>query len=108
MRITFEMSGGYGGLFALRPLSFHVDTADLSETDREELLALVRSSGLLEATAAETAAASGRPDVYHYRLSIAHERGAASFAFDDLTAPANVRPLLQHLQQRAVQERMGR
>jgi len=101
------MSGGYGGLFALRPLSCHVDTLELSEAAREELLALVRSSGLLGAAAAEAPAASGRPDVYHYRLGIAHEGGAASFAFDDLTAPAAVRPLLQYLQQRAVQERMG-
>lgn len=107
MRITFEMSGGYGGLFAKRPLSYHVDTDELPEPVREKLLGLVRSCGILELQSEQMVPASPRrPDVYSYALSVT-ERGVTSFySFDDVSAPAAIRPLLQYLQERAVEQRM--
>jgi hypothetical protein len=107
MRIVFEMSGGYGGLFAKRPLSYRVDTDELPEPARNTLLALIRSCGILDLQQEERGSGiPSRPDVYHYTLSLSEKGTVTSLTFDDVSAPPAVRPLLQYLQERAVEERM--
>lgn len=106
MRIEFEMSGGYGGLFAKEPLALRVTVEDLPEDAGRELTGLVAASGLLEApgTGPEPGTA-GRPDVLRYTLAISQEGQTRRFVFDDVTLPAAARPLVQYLQSRAVAQR---
>jgi hypothetical protein len=106
MRIEFEMSGGYGGLFAKQPLALRVTVEDLPEDARRELTDLVAASALLEAAGAEPEPRPvGRPDVLQYTLAISQEGQTRRFDFDDVTLPAAARPLVQWLQSRAVEQR---
>lgn len=101
------MSGGYGGLFALNPLSCQVDTEELPDSDSQRLADLVRRSGLLTPPAERPSPGAGPPpDVYAYELSVADGGELRTFFFDDTTVPSEVRPLLQYLQECAVQNRM--
>lgn len=103
MRIDFQYSGGYGGLFAKRPLAVSVSVDDLGEDERRELLSLVASSGLLETELAQPQASPGlQRDVFTYSLSIYEGGKAKSFTFDDSTAPASVHPLLAFLRKLAI------
>jgi hypothetical protein len=106
MHLHFEMTGGYTGIFATRPLVYGVTVEQLPEADRQALLQLVSAAGLLDAEPGG-AAPPPRPDVLTYRLTITDEGRTRSFTFDDLTAPPAARPLLQHLQERAITERAG-
>ena len=101
MHIKFQVSGGFGGLFAALPLTLAIDDAELPQPDRDKLLTLLGEAKLLEQVGASEAAR----DTYQYRLEI--EDGAANrvHTFDDVSAPATVRPLLQFLQKLAVQQR---
>jgi hypothetical protein len=105
MRIEFEMSGGYGGLFAKQPLALRVSADDLPEEARRELTDLVAASGLWEAEPGPKP--PGRPDVLHYALAITREGRTRRFEFDDVSLPAAARPLVQFLQARAIERRAG-
>ena len=109
MRIEFECAGGYGGLFAARPLDYRVESDDLPEDRREKLLALVASSGLLDMADAPDGAGHGQGqarDVFTYKLSIRDQSTSRSFDFDDVTAPEKARPLLNYLRELAIEARM--
>lgn len=106
MRIEFEMSGGYGGLFAKQPLALRLSADDLPEPARRALTDLVAASGLWEAAAAGPRP-PGRPDVLHYALAITREGRTRRFEFDDVSLPAAARPLVQFLQARAIERRAG-
>ena len=106
MRIRFEFQGGYGGLFAAKPLAYDVDTDQLPEAVRTKLLGLIQGAGIMEAEEPGRAAKAGRGrDVYNYRLEIQDQGLRRTMAFDDASAPAEVRPLLQFLQQLALEKR---
>lgn len=105
MRISFEMSGGYGGLFAKQPLFCEIDTDKLGELKKREILDIVLSSGILDLSP-EEGGTTLRPDVFIYRLTVTQDGDARQFAFDDITAPAAVRPLLQYFQTHAMKVRM--
>ena len=64
------------------------------------------ASGLLDAEP-DAAAPPPRPDILTYRLTITDEGRTRSFTFDDVTAPPAARPLIQHLQDRAIAQRAG-
>jgi len=107
MRIEFEFSGGYGGLFAARPLGYRAETDELPDEERDKLLALVRDSGVLELKPARDAGGAGpQRDVFTYRLMIGEGAAAKTFAFDDASAPPAVRPLLSFLRELAMEQRM--
>ena len=106
MELRFEMSGGYAGVFTGRPLTCVATVDELPGPERVHLRQLVEESGLLQATQSDSGPTPGR-DVMTYRLSITAEGGTRHFTFDDITVPPGVRPLLQHLQQRAIAERAG-
>ena len=106
MKIEFEFSGGYGGMFAAKPLRYRLDTDEMPQAVRDELLALVRTSGILELEGKVKKATSGpQRDVFTYQLSILEAGKTRSFTFDDVTAPPSVRPLLQFLQKHALEQR---
>lgn len=106
MRIRFEFQGGYGGLFAAKPLAYDVDTDQLPDAVRTELMGLIRSAGIMEAEEPDLVAKAGRGrDVFNYRLQIQDQGLRRSMAFDDASAPPKVRPLLQFLQELALERR---
>ena len=108
MRIDFEFSGGYGGLFAAKPLGYRADTDALSEELRDRLLSLIAESGILGLEAAPPTGPGPQRDVFNYRLTLGEGDDAKVFVFDDASAPPGVRPLLNALRQLAMAERLGR
>ncbi len=101
MLIDFECSGGYAGL----RLSYHADTGKLPEKVGDELLSLVKSSGVFDMRPdrppREPAA---RPDALNYRLSLSEGGREISLSLDDADVPASLRPLLSRLQELALHE----
>lgn len=108
MRISFEMSGGLGGLFVTAPLAYQADTADLPEAQATTLRRLVEESGLLRAGDEPLTARRGEArDVFEYHLEIATSGGVHRYDFDDTNVPAGARPLLEHLTAAATSRRLG-
>jgi hypothetical protein len=105
VRIDFEMSGGYGGLFAAQPLRLQLDTEELPAAVRDELATLVDDSGLLQAENTRTFERGPQRDALQYRVTISDGQ-AKSFALDDATAPVAARPLLERLKSMAIEKRM--
>ena len=106
MRIAFEFSGGYGGLYAAEPLRYRADTDALPEELRKRLLGLIGESGLLEAEPAPPASRPGpQRDVFTYSLTLGAGAEAKAFTFDDASAPPAARPLLNALRELAMAER---
>lgn len=108
MRIKFQFQGGYGGLFATKPLACDVEVEELPEEQRTRLLDLIRKAGIMEGQQETEAPKAGRArDAYTYRLRVQGEGIDRSMAFDDASASPAVRPLLQFLQQLALERRSG-
>lgn len=103
MRIDFESSGGFANL----QLSYHVDTETLPPEQAEELLKLVKSSGVLDLQQSDINAksASGPADVISYRLSLSEGTRRNTLSFNDVTAPASLQPLLALLRKLALKQR---
>lgn len=108
MRVRFDFQGGYGGLFAATPLSHQLDTDQLPEDVRAQLLELIQRAGILEAGGQQATAESRARDTYRYRLWIQDEAVSGSWAFDDVSAPPEVRPLLNFLQRLALEQRASK
>lgn len=90
-------------------LAWRANLDCLSTKERDWILALVESSGVLEVaddivdTADGTQSLDGQaPDTFRYELSIKHEDLQRSFRFDDAFLPERVYPLLQFLRDRAI------
>ncbi len=107
MLIKFELSGGYGGLFVAHPLSQVIDTDQLPQQMRDEIIGLIGSSGILDLQGVQARSPTKRvPDVLNYRITIKHEGVEKSILLDDTNAPLAVRPLLKYLQALALKNRM--
>jgi hypothetical protein len=108
MRISFEMSGGLGGLFVTAPLTYQADTTDLPEEQATTLRRLIEESGLLRAGHQIKAPPRGEArDVFKYHLEIATSGSVYRFDFDDTNVPARAGPLLDHLTAAATNRRLG-
>ena len=108
MRVRFEMSGGYGGLFTAEPLACDVNTNELSGTEEEEFHRLIDDSGLLALEEAETPSTTPVRDAIEYRIWMIDDGGRSrEYAFDDTTVPVEARPLLDHLRTMALSQRSG-
>ena len=103
MRIDFECSGGYANL----RLTYHVDTDELPQELAEELLRLVKSSGIFDLQQQSEVAptSTGPPDVFFYKLSLYKGNRRKSLSFNDVTAPASLHPLLALLRKLALEQR---
>lgn len=95
MQIDFASSGGFANL----QLAYRADTNTLPEDQAQELTRLVQSSGVLDLEQNDVNAETtvGRTDVISYRLSLSEGTRQTTLWFNDLTAPASVRPLLAYL-----------
>src|SRR5262245_21591413 len=98
------MSGGYGGLHALEPLTAEAEGDDLSDEERATVMAAT----------AEAAAGTGPPggvrpvpDSFHYVLTVQDQGDSHRLTYDDRTLPASLRPLVQRLRRQALEERGG-
>lgn len=102
MRVHLEISGGFGGLFAVRPLAAEAADADLTDQERASLTGLTSGArsgvGPLGGTA---------PDAHTYRLTIATSGGRRTVTYDDVTLPSELRPLVERLRKRAMEARGG-
>jgi hypothetical protein len=98
MDIEFEFSGGYANV----NLAYHGDTDKLPPEIASKLLRLIESSGVLELQQSEIASTNtGPPDVFYYKLMLYDGNKKKSFFFNDVTAPKELRPLLDFLQELA-------
>lgn len=102
MRIEYEQSGGYPGV----RLTYRVDTDEVPRELAEEVVGLVKSSGIQDFHQQEAPSGSTRyRGALHYRLSILGDGAKRSFSFTDETVPAKLRPLLTLLQKLAIEQR---
>ena len=106
MWIDFSSSGGIVNL----PLNYQVETNELPEKQAKELATLVKSADAFNLPESELSpsAASTLPDVIVYRLSLSEGNQQRTFWFNDVTAPAAIRPLLARLRELALEQRRKR
>lgn len=94
MRITFTQSGGFAGLLK----HCAIDAGSLTAAERRALEALVEASGLTESWERFTAA--GR-DLKQYEIVIDRDTANVRVCCDDRCLPAEARPLVSFLVERA-------
>lgn len=102
MQIDFASSGGV----TTEELAYHVDTDNLPEGQGKELERLVESSGVFDVRQNQILhqAAAGAGDVIAYRLSVSGGNRQVTLWFNDATAPASLRPLLDLLRRLAADD----
>lgn len=103
MQIDFASSGGFANV----QLNYRADTNTLPEEQAQELTRLVESSGAfdLQQEDVNPNVAVGRADVISYRLTLSEGARQNTLWFNDVTAPASVRPLLAFLRKLALEQK---
>ena len=89
MKILFRQSGGDGP-----PRGCELNTGNLHPDEATELMTLLNEAGLHDSFAAHSHQGSG---VTRYDLTVETPDGIRTASVDDLTAPDNLRPLLEFL-----------
>jgi hypothetical protein len=108
VQIRFQMSGGFGGLFATAPLSYETNTDDLPRQEADLLRRLVEDSGLLASGQQPPARSESLArDVFQYQVQVVTGNRTYRHDFDDTTVPDQARPLLDHLTAAAMRQRTG-
>ncbi|MET1180602.1 protealysin inhibitor emfourin [Peribacillus simplex] len=102
MHIKFSCIGGFANL----DLNFQIDTDELPKEQKEELQNLMMTADLPNAAESKKVKAQGF-DAFSYQLVIADEKKQQSFSFTDITAPEEVRPLLDYLRDLAIEKKMA-
>jgi hypothetical protein len=92
MRVTFETTGGFGGLTRTKT----IDSDKLPTEQANRLRQLIDASNLFDLPA--TIAYSGPArDFFQYRLTVESEGKKHTIAVDEPAAPSELKPLLQWL-----------
>ena len=94
MKVYYRQTGGFAGLV----LGCELDTEKLSAGEAEELARLVQQAALDKVGVKKSP--RGR-DLTTYEITVEDRGRAAKAAFDDMTIPAGVQPLLNFLRSRA-------
>jgi hypothetical protein len=94
MKIKFRQSGGYAGL----RMGCDLDTNLLPLEEAAELQSLVEGSGVAQSQSSRSENAA---DLINYEITIETKEGTRQIAFDDLTLPESIIPLLDYLQSHA-------
>lgn len=98
MHIEFESSGGYANI----RLFYRANTDELPPETADKLLRLIERSRVFELQQSELAPTNaGPPDALHYKLTLYEGSKKKSLTFNDITAPEELRPLLDFLQELA-------
>jgi hypothetical protein len=100
MKVAFRQTGGFGGL----SLAADLDTARLSAAEARELERLVAQSDLRALSAKGPASAR---DLTTYEITVESADGVVRATFDDMTVPAQLEPLLEHLRAQARPRSLG-
>ena len=105
MQIDFATSGGV----ANRELVYQVESSSLPQERAKELERLVESSGVFDLKQSDLNPSTtiGRADVISYHLILSEGTRHADLWFNDISAPASIRPLLERLQELAREQRGG-
>jgi len=93
MKIRFRQTGGFGGLV----LGCDLNTSTLPPAESQELTRLVKQADLEKI---QTRRSEKGRDLQSYEITVENEI-TAKVSFDDMSMPANIRPLLDFLRQRA-------
>ena len=93
MKIRFRQTGVFGGLV----LGCDLETSALPPAEAQELTRLVKQADLEKIHTRRNE--KGR-DLQIYEIAVENEINAKA-SFDDMNMPANIRPLLDFLRQRA-------
>ena len=101
MRVDFEREGGYAPL----RLEYHANTDELPEDIAKKLLDMVKSSGIAEIQQSDLATTQAFPDMFTYRLTLIEGGKLKSLSFNDITVPSSLHPLLEFLQELALEQR---
>jgi len=103
MQIDFASSGGFANL----QLDYRAETNTLPKEQAKELTRLIESSGVfdLEQNDVTSEATVGRTDVISYRLSLSEGARQTTLWFNDIMAPASLRPLLAFLRTLALEQK---
>ncbi|MEB2629410.1 protealysin inhibitor emfourin [Peribacillus frigoritolerans] len=102
MHIKFSCIGGFANL----DLNFEIDTDELPKEKYEELQNLMKQADLPNAAQSKMVKTQGF-DSFSYQLDIADEKRKQSFSFTDISAPEEVRPLLDYLRNIAIEIKMA-
>ncbi|CAH0290406.1 protealysin inhibitor emfourin [Peribacillus sp. NPDC101481] len=104
MHIKFSCIGGFANL----DLNFQIDTEKLPKEKNEELQNLMKTADLPNASQSIMSGAKAQGfDAFSYQLDIADEKKKQSYSFTDITAPEEVRPLLDYLRNLAIEIKMA-
>ena len=106
MYVRFEMSGGYGGLFATEPLTVELESDDLPDEQRPRFEKIARAA--LTAASESAAESDNAADLMSYKLHIVDGNDAYDYDLDDLTAPPETWPLIEYMRDLAVRRRTGK
>jgi Emfourin len=93
MKVRFRQTGGFGGLV----LGCDLNTSTLAPAEAQELTRLIKQADLGKIHARRSEKAR---DLQNYEIAVENEITAKA-SFDDMTMPANIKPLLDFLRQRA-------
>ena len=94
MKIRFRQTGGFGGLV----MGCDLDTGTLSPPEAQELARLIKQANL-ERT--QTKRSDKARDLQNYEIAVEGEGITTKATFDDMSMPANMKPLLDFLRRRA-------
>lgn len=94
MKLRFRQTGGFGGLV----MGCDLDTGTLSPPEAQELARLIKQANL-ERT--QTKRSDKARDLQNYEIAVEGEGITTKATFDDMSMPANMKPLLDFLRRRA-------
>jgi len=100
IKVTFRQSGGFGGLV----LGSNLDTETLSPREAAQLRSLVRSSGVVSGSIGDAKRSMSSPDARDlttYEIEVTFDEGMVRLAFDDMSMPPDIEPLLEFVRARA-------
>ncbi|WP_017152235.1 protealysin inhibitor emfourin [Bacillus bingmayongensis] len=103
MHIQFICNGGIANF----DLIFQTDTLELPKEKAKKLLDLIKQANLFSLKSSKAGVATTKgADAFSYQLRIEDGKEQKSFSFTDVTAPQEVRPLLDYLRNLAIAEKM--
>ncbi|WP_026693174.1 protealysin inhibitor emfourin [Peribacillus kribbensis] len=103
MKIRFLTSGGIANLH----LAYETELEQLPEEKAEKLKQLLEDADVNSLAASLTSKAFGGNDAFTYQLELIGEAETSCLVYTDVTAPEQLRPLLDYLRDLAIEEKLS-